>query len=144
MVLWAFVNVVLGIKRPYMITPKGAAHHTQSPIGAYVPYFLLGITAIAAMAVYHFAIGHNAADGNLILVVFGLIMTLLLLVGITWLEVHAAAVASGDIVAALRSRLLLVGMTAALVGASVWIVAIVSERARTGRQLVVYWNRRRR
>ena len=124
-VLWAFVNVVLGIKRPYMITPKGAAHHTQGPIGAYGPYFLLGIAAVAAMAVYHFAIGHNAAEGNLVLVVFGLVMTLLLLVTITWLEVRATAVASGDIVAALRSRLLLVGMTVALVGSSIWIVAIV-------------------
>ena len=124
-VLWAFVNVVLGIRRPYMITPKGTGYQTRAPIGAYMPYFLLGILAVAAMAVYHFAIRPGTADGNLVLVVFGLAMTLALLASITILEVRESAIAQGDLVAALRSRLALVGMTLALAGLSAWIVATV-------------------
>jgi cellulose synthase (UDP-forming) len=53
-VLWAFVNVVLGIKRPYMITPKGVADQRGGPrlASLYAPYFALTVVPLATVFVY--------------------------------------------------------------------------------------------
>jgi len=53
-VLWALVNVLLGIKRPYMITPKGkAAGGGPRSLSIYGPYIFLAAFPLAATWIFH-------------------------------------------------------------------------------------------
>lgn len=58
-VLWAFVNVVLGVKRSYMITPKGTGSHRGGPrlLSLYGPYFALTVIPLLALWIYHLKSG---------------------------------------------------------------------------------------
>jgi cellulose synthase (UDP-forming) len=49
-VVWALVNVILGIRRPYMITPKGVSR-TGGPrlLRLYGPYLVLTLAPLAAL-----------------------------------------------------------------------------------------------
>jgi len=53
-VLWALVNVVLRIRRPYMITPKGAGAKRGGPrlLSLYAPYFVLAVIPLSAVWLY--------------------------------------------------------------------------------------------
>ena len=88
-VLWAVVNAALRIKRPYMITPKGA-RTGRPPAGArlYGPPLLLAEIALGAIAVFQAAGGHAPTQGYLALVLFNLVMVVTLLVTALALELR--------------------------------------------------------
>jgi cellulose synthase (UDP-forming) len=63
-VLWALVNVVLNIKRPYMITPKGVGR-TGGPklLSIYSPYLLMTLVPLAALWGYALTSGPEQLHG---------------------------------------------------------------------------------
>jgi cellulose synthase (UDP-forming) len=63
-VLWALVNVLLRIKRPYMITPKGkAAGGGPSSLSIYGPYIFLAAFPLAATWIFHATAGSGIVRG---------------------------------------------------------------------------------
>ena len=58
-VLWALINVVLRIKRSYMITPKGKTAVTgPRPISIYAPYIALAAFPLAAIWLFDASVGN--------------------------------------------------------------------------------------
>jgi cellulose synthase (UDP-forming) len=88
-VLWAVVNAALRVKRPYMITPKGA-RAGRPPSGArlYGPPIVLAELALGAVACFQAGGGHTATQGYLALVMFNLVLVVMLLVTALALEVR--------------------------------------------------------
>jgi cellulose synthase (UDP-forming) len=88
-VLWAVVNAALRVKRPYMITPKGARSGGPPP-GArlYGPPVLLAEIALGAVALFQATGGHTPTQGYLALVLFNLVMVVWLLVTALALELR--------------------------------------------------------
>jgi cellulose synthase (UDP-forming) len=105
-VLWAVINVLLRIKRPYMITPKGDRAAQKPPPGSrlYGPFLTLAGLSIAAVAGFHLAIGHAPTQGYLVLVLFNALMVLTLLVTTVSLEVRDLWRRTGSVVTAARLR----------------------------------------
>jgi cellulose synthase (UDP-forming) len=104
-VLWAFVNALLRVKRPYMITPKGARADKPPPGSRlYGPPLVLAGIAIGSVAVFHFAIGHSETQGYLALVLFNLLMVLALLVTTIALEMRDLRRRTGRLREALALR----------------------------------------
>ena len=87
--LWAVINAVLRVKRPYMITPKGVRAGAPPP-GArlYGPPLLLAEIALGAVAVFQATGGHAPTQGYLALVLFNLVMVVALLVTVLALELR--------------------------------------------------------
>ena len=81
-VLWAVINVLLRIQRPYMITPKGdrGADALASGRRLYGPHVMLAALSIAAVAAFVLVVGHASTQGYLVLVLFNAITVLGLLV----------------------------------------------------------------
>jgi cellulose synthase (UDP-forming) len=67
-VLSAFVQVILKVKKPYMITVKGLQNGAKRPfsLAAYTPYFILMGIALIACWFYLVVFGQSAAQGNLL------------------------------------------------------------------------------
>lgn len=117
-VLWALVNVLLRVKRPYMITPKGV--EGQRPNGAllYGPGLAMGVIPLAAAWLFY-----ATGDGGSMRGYYGLALVNgalgLLLVAVTvGLEVREIA-ANRGFAEALRSRWLVIIWTLSLLGALV-------------------------
>jgi cellulose synthase (UDP-forming) len=134
-VLWAFVNALLRVKRPYMITPKGDRTGGPPP-GArlYGPSLLLAELGLGAVAVYFAAGGHGPTQGYLALVLFNVLMVLALHLTALALEVRDLRRETRLWRRALRLRLgsllaaaLVVGATVAAVIAS-WAALMESVR----------------
>ena len=88
-VLWAVVNAVLRVKRPYMITPKGVRAGGPPP-GArlYGPSLVLAELALGAIGVFYAAGGHAPTQGYVVLVLLNLAMVITLLVTALALELR--------------------------------------------------------
>ena len=70
-VLLAVINVILGIKRPYMITRKGTkAGAVPRGLRLYGLFFAMLAVGVSAVLVYGVAIRHGPAQGYLGLVLF--------------------------------------------------------------------------
>ena len=119
-VLWAVVNAVLRVKRPYMITPKGAREGAPPP-GArlYGPPLLLAELALGAVAMFHAAGGHSPTQGYLALVLFNLVMVVALLVTALALELRDLRRRTGRLGTLVRWRAGSVLAVAAVTGATV-------------------------
>jgi cellulose synthase (UDP-forming) len=119
-VLWAVVNAVLRVKRPYMITPKGA-RTGEPPPGArlYGPPLLLAELALGGVAVFHAAGGHSPTQGYLVLVLFNLVMVVALLVTALALELRDLRRRAGGLGTLVRWRAGSVLAVAAVTGATV-------------------------
>ena len=104
-VLWAVVNAVLRVKRPYMITPKGARTGRPAP-GArlYGPPIVLAELALGAVAVFQSGGGHAPTQGYLAIVLFNLVMVVALLVTALALELRDLRRRNGRLVTVLRWR----------------------------------------
>jgi cellulose synthase (UDP-forming) len=104
-VLWAVVNAALRVKRPYMITPKGA-RAGRPPSGArlYGPPIVLAELALGAVAWFQAGGGHTATQGYLALVLFNLVLVVMLLVTALALEVRDLRRRSGRLGTVLRWR----------------------------------------
>ncbi len=121
-VLWAVVNVLLAIRRPYMITPKGDRAEKPPPgSGLYGPFVTLAALSIAAVAGFHLAIGQSPTQGYLVLVLLNAAMVLALLVTTLSLELRDLQRRTGGLATALRLRggsVAVVGLTVALSAAA--------------------------
>ncbi len=104
-VLWAVVNAALRVKRPYMITPKGA-RAGRPPSGArlYGPPIVLAELALGAVAWFQAGGGHTATQGYLALVMFNLVLVVMLLVTALALEVRDLRRRNGRLGTVLRWR----------------------------------------
>jgi cellulose synthase (UDP-forming) len=115
-VLWALINVVLRIKRPYMITPKGkAAGGGPRAISIYAPYIMLAAFPLAAIWLFD-----ANADGSLIRGYYGLVLANALMgaaVLATTLAMDIKQIAAGPsaLRTAMRPRVLIVLALAGLV-----------------------------
>jgi cellulose synthase (UDP-forming) len=125
-VLWAVVNVLLGIRRPYMITPKGKRTGRPAPgRRLYGLYALLAALGLCAVDLSDVAVRAPLTQGYVVLVLFNTLMLLVLLVTALSLEVRDLRLSTGRLGAALRLRVWsLCGLAAIVVasGASVVLV----------------------
>lgn len=62
-VLWALVNVVLRIRRPYMITPKGGSHSYPEPTALYGPTLVMALLPLAAIVYRRPGVGSPTVHG---------------------------------------------------------------------------------
>ncbi|WP_205696927.1 glycosyltransferase family 2 protein [Conexibacter sp. SYSU D00693] len=119
-VLWAMASVVLRIKRPYMVTPKGrragasgAAHQGL----VHGPLAVLAALAFGAVWVAGWASGDDGRSYALLVMVNGLLPLLALGVAVV-LDVVAVREASGSTATALRAGAVSLLVTCALVAAA--------------------------
>ena len=124
-VLWAVINVILHIKRPYMITRKGAkAGRTPSGLRLYGTYFGLLAIGLGAVFVFALAIGHGQTQGYLALVLLNCAIALAFLITAISLELRALRRRLGSRRAALRARAGVLVTLAVLGAGSVAAVAV--------------------
>jgi cellulose synthase (UDP-forming) len=120
-VLWAFVNVVLGIKRPYMITPKGAGRAPRARLlRTYGPYVVLPAVPLAALWTYVLS-GAAPLRGYYGLALFNAVWGIILLVSTLLIEYRTVVRTSAAGAGALRVRaaiLLTVSLLICVFGAS--------------------------
>jgi cellulose synthase (UDP-forming) len=123
-VLWAVANVLLGIKRPYMITPKGKRADKPAPgRRLYGLYALLAAVGLCAADLSDVETPAGGTHGYLVLVVLNTLMLLTLLVTALSLELRDLRRSTGRLVAALRLRAwVLCGIAAILAVAGISLV----------------------
>jgi cellulose synthase (UDP-forming) len=118
-VLWAVANVVLGIRRPYMITRKGDVGQGLPPAWRlYGPFIVLAMIGVVAIGLWHVLLGHGEAQGYLGLVLLNTAMALVLLFVVLGLELRDIAGARGTLMAALRARAGTLALVAGVTGAA--------------------------
>jgi cellulose synthase (UDP-forming) len=121
----AVVNVVFGVKRPYMITPKGAkAGAVASGRRVYGLYFGLLALGLSAVFVVPVALPDGETRGYLALVLLNCAFVLGFLVTAVGLELEALRRRLGSWSVALRARAGVVTILAALLVASAAAVAV--------------------
>jgi cellulose synthase (UDP-forming) len=104
-VLWAVTNVLLGIRRPYMITPKGKRADAPAPARRlYGLYALLAVLGLCAVDISDVAPSPGGTRGYAVLVLFNTIMLLVLLVTTMSLELRDLRRSTGALLRALRLR----------------------------------------
>ena len=124
-VLWAVINVLLRIERPYMITRKGAkAAYAPKGLRLYGMYFGLLAAGLGAVFVFHVAIGRAETQGYLALVLLNDAFVLAFLLAAIGLELGFLRRRLGSRRAALRARAGVAGTLAVLCVASVAAVAV--------------------
>jgi cellulose synthase (UDP-forming) len=102
-VLWALINVILHIKRPYMITPKGkAASAGPRPLTVFGPYIFLTAFPLLAIWVPHAIAGASVISGYYGLVLANAIMGAAVLATTLGMDIKQAA--HGPSLASLRGR----------------------------------------
>ncbi len=135
-VLWAVVNVVLRIRRPYMITPKGDRAGDKPVHGSrlYGPHVALAWAGIAAVGVFALAIHREEAQGYLVLVLFNTAMVVALLITTLSLELRDLRRMHGTLRVAVGLRLTWIGsiamtlLTLIVATAAVWTPLTESVR----------------
>jgi hypothetical protein len=126
-VLSAVANVLLGIKRPYMITRKGKRVDKPAPgRRLYGLYALLAAVGLCAVDFSDLATPGGGTRGYVVLVVFNTLMLLVLLVTALSLELRDLRRSTGRLISALRLR------AWALCGLATIVVA-------TGASLLLVW-----
>lgn len=126
-VLWAVLNAVLRVERPYMVTRKGAPGSLPLPSGRrlYGPHLVLVGVAIATVAVFRFLMPDAYADGYLGLVLLNAGFVLALLMVSLSLELRDLRVRLGGLTLALRARagtLSALAVSLATTASAVWLV----------------------
>jgi cellulose synthase (UDP-forming) len=118
-VLWAVTNVLLGIRRPYMITPKGKRADKPAPgRRLYGLYAMLAVAGLCAVDLDAIELPGRGTQGYLVLVLFNTLMLLVLLVTALSLELRDLRRSTGRLVRALRIRLWTLCGLAAIVAAA--------------------------
>jgi len=124
-VLYAVVNVVLRIQRPYMITPKGVRGGAPpKAAGLYGPFLLLAGLGILALAAFHVLIGSLPTAGYVLLVLFDTTMLLVLLTVTLGLEQRSLRIRLGGRAPAFLARRTTIAGVAAL-----WVAAVGTAAA---------------
>jgi cellulose synthase (UDP-forming) len=125
-VIWALVNVLLAVKRPYMITPKGRSGAAGlRSLSLYGPFMVLTVFQLAAIWKFGTTAGGDAVQGYCGLVLFNAAVGAAALTTAILLEVRDLAARSGAL-AAVRRRIgaltcaLGIGVCAGASALSVW------------------------
>jgi len=117
-VLWALVNVVLRIKRDYMITPKGVAGQRGPRASSiYGPYIFLTALPLVALWFFHASSGGAGVQGYFGLALGNAVLGLVLLKTTLLLEIRELAAGPAGVLAAVRTRAGVLTCAAALLGA---------------------------
>jgi len=116
-VLWALINVVLGIKRPYMITPKGkAAGGGPRAISIYAPYIALAAFPLAAVWLFDASAGSSLIAGYYGLALANALMGAAVLATTLGMDIKQSAANRSALRTAVRSRAVIVLALACLIG----------------------------
>jgi cellulose synthase (UDP-forming) len=127
-VLWAVVNVILRIKRPYMITPKGVREGAPPPgRRLYGPQLALAAAANAAVWIFTATIGQSPSQGYLAIVLFNTLMVIALLVTTQSLELRDLRRRTGRLASALRLRGASLAVLAITIAATAVSIAMAWE-----------------
>jgi cellulose synthase (UDP-forming) len=119
-VLWALVNVVLRIKRPYMITPKGkSAGVGPRPISVYGPYIALAAFPLLAIWLFDARAGSDLIRGYYGLVLANALMGAAVLATTLGMDIKQFADGHRALLSALRER-------AGIVLALLFLVALLT------------------
>ncbi|MGH2859765.1 MAG: glycosyltransferase family 2 protein [Solirubrobacteraceae bacterium] len=103
-VIWALVNVVLAVKRPYMITPKGGSATAGLRWGSlYGPFMLLSALQLAALWVFEATPGGETIEGYYGLVLLNAVTGVLAVGAAVVLEIRQLTRERG-VLAAFRAR----------------------------------------
>jgi cellulose synthase (UDP-forming) len=102
-VLWALINVVFRINRPYMITPKGVAGKGPRASTVYGPYIALVAVPLLAVWVFYITSGNVAVAGVYWIALANAAMGLVVLLTTVTLDVLSHS-HPGAVLAAARSR----------------------------------------
>ena len=103
-VIWALLNVLLAVKRPYMITPKGrAGPHGLRWASLYGPYLALSALQLAAVWAFKPAATGPGIEGYYGLVLLNAVIGVAAVSASVLLEIRQLAGESGPL-AAIRSR----------------------------------------
>lgn len=115
-VLRAFIAVVLGVTKPYMITEKGLRTSTAPPfrLSLLAPYAGLALASLAACWWYLLTIGGSATQGMLFFALEGALLFTLLIVVVLYLDVRALVASGTTWREGIRLRSRAVAMAAAL------------------------------
>jgi cellulose synthase (UDP-forming) len=126
-VLWAVANVLLGIKRPYMITRKGKRSGKPAPgRRLYGLYAVLATVGLLAVDLSDIELPGRVAQGYVVLVLFNTLLLLVLLATTLSLELRDLRRSTGRLVSALRVRF--------------WaLCGLATLAAATGASLVLVW-----
>ena len=126
-VLWALINVLLGVRRSYMITPKGKTDRLgPRALSIYGPYLALGILPLVAVWIFRTGGGPQFVGGYYGLALANAAVGALVLATTLSLELRQMAGAGVGPLVAVRARALIIIGLALLVGAlglsvvSVW------------------------
>jgi hypothetical protein len=125
-VLWAVANVLLGIKRPYMITPKGQRVGKPAPgRRLYGLYAMLAVVGLCAVDLFDVEMPGDGTQGYVVLVLFNTLMLLVLLITTLSLELRDLRLSTGRLVNALRLRAwALCGLVAILAAAGASLILV--------------------
>jgi cellulose synthase (UDP-forming) len=116
-VLWALINVVLRIKRPYMITPKGKTPSGgPRAISIYAPYIVLAAFPLAAVWLFDAGGGSGLIRGYYGLALANALMGAAVLATTLGMDIRQIAAEHRALRTALRSRAVIVLALACLVG----------------------------
>ena len=122
-VLWALVNVVLRIKRSYMITPKGkAAVAGPRAISIYAPYIALAAFPLVAIWLFDASAGSSLIRGYYGLALANALMGAAVLATTLGMDIRQIATDRSALRSAMRSRaaiVLALGCLIAVLGVSV-------------------------
>jgi cellulose synthase (UDP-forming) len=94
-ILWALVNVLLRIKRPYMITPKGVAAVGPRGFSLYGPGLAMGLLPLGGLWVFHATGGNPAMRGYYWLALANAAIGLVLVATTVALEVRRVSSEAG-------------------------------------------------
>jgi cellulose synthase (UDP-forming) len=115
-VLWALINVLLRVKRPYMITPKGIGRTASVSLPAlYGPYLALTLVPLVALLGYALS-GSTPLRGYYGLALLNAVWGALLLVTTLVIEFRAIGASSRGALAILRARTTILATICWLVG----------------------------
>ena len=119
-VLWALVNVLLRIKRPYMITPKGKGGGAgPRPLSIYAPYIFLAAFPLAATWLFHATSGAGTVSGYYGLALANAVMGAAVIATTLTMDIKQIAFDGGAVLAGVRAR-------AGIVLALLCLVALLS------------------
>jgi hypothetical protein len=115
-VLWALINVVLRIKRSYMITPKGkAAGGGPRALSIYAPYIVLAALPLVAIWLFDAGAGSDLLRGYYWLVLGNALMGGMVLATTLGMDIKQIAAEDSALRTAVRSRAVVVLALACLV-----------------------------
>ena len=132
-VLWALINVLFGITRTYMITPKGVGR----PVGPrlvsiYGPYFVLSIVPLAAIWASELGSGSGWMRGYYGLALLNGVFGVALLVTTLLIEFRSVADSGIGRPAALRAQAAILATVLSLISVLALTAAIAGQALLTG------------